>query len=222
MKYLRTIRITWIAGLCSFMLFHPSIGLAQIPAQQSIEAPPEPSPELYQQVMASAFPPPPELGPDVVFDMSVLIRQAFGGMAQINITLYLSKGPQVEYFVTRKKVSEALGEVMKAGEDVSVPSIVKRLVVDRKSVKVEAAQIFEWQKGLFKTWAATLPTLSEPAIRTYERRPVSLLLDADIYEIRYSQYGAKMHGTFFGSRSEGPAIATWAEEVRAEVVKRTQ
>jgi len=48
---------------------------------------------------------------------------------------------------------------------------------------------------------------------------MAVLLDADTYEIRYAQFGTEMHGTFIGSKSEGPAIATWAEEVREEVAK---
>jgi len=199
-------------------LLFPLIAAAQPPAGQS-EPSPEPSPELYQKVLDIAFPLPPEIGPDVVLTMSIRIRAAFGGMTQVNMTLYRSRGAEVESFATRKKVSQALAEITKAGENVSPFSLVKRLIVIRKPIKVDAAQIFAWQQGLFKSWAATLPTLSQPTINFYESRPMTVLLDADTYEIRYAQFETEMHGTFIGSKSEGPAIATWAEEVREEVAK---
>ncbi len=154
--------------------------------------------------------------------MSIRISEAFGGMAQVNVTLYRSRGPEVESFVTREKVSRALAEATKAGEDIGPSSLAKRLRVSRKPVKVDAAQVFAWQQGLFKNWAATLPPLSQSTINFYESRPMTLLLDADSYEIRYAHLGTEMHGAFIGSKIEGPPIATWAEEVWEEVAKKTQ
>lgn len=150
MKRLRTAGVMCAAGL----LF-PSVTAAQRPTAQSV-SPPEPSPELYQKVLDTAFPLPPAIGPDIVFTMAIRIREAFGGMSQVNVTLYRGKGPEVEFLVTRKKVSQALAEATKAGEDVGPLSLAKRLMVSRKPIKVGAAQIFAWQQGLFKGWAATL------------------------------------------------------------------
>lgn len=210
------------SGVILFVgLLFPMITAAQPPIAQS-GPPREPSPELYQKVLDAAFPLPSAIGPDVVLTMSIRITGAFGGMSQVNITLYRSKGPEAESFVAQKKVSQALADATKAGEDVSPLSLAKRLMVSRKPIKVGAAQIFAWQQGLFKGWAATLPTLSQPTINFYESRPMTVLLDADRYEIRYAQFGTEMHGTFIGSKSEGPAIATWAEEVREQVAKKMQ
>ena len=211
-------RLTSSGAMRALGLLYPLITAAQPPAAQS-GSPPELSPELYQKVLDTAFPLPPEIAPDVVLTMSIRITEAFGGISQINMTLYRSRGPEVESLITVKKVSQALAEATKAGEDISPPSLVKHLMVSRKFTKVDAARIFAWQQGFLRSWAATLPILSEPTIKLCERRPVSILLDADAYEIRYSQFGTKMHGTFIGSKSEGPAIATWAEEVREEVAK---
>jgi len=214
-------RLTTSSVMGVIGLLFPLMTAAQPPTAQS-DPPPEPGPELYQKVLDKAFPLPPQIGPDVVLTMSIRISEAFGGMSQVNVTLYRSRGPEVESFVTRKKVSQALAESTKAREDIGPSSLAKRLRVSRKPIKVGAAQIFAWQQSLFKSWAATLPTLSQPTINFYESRPMAVLLDADTYEIRYAQFGTEMHGTFIGSKSEGPAIATWAEEVREEVAKKTQ
>jgi hypothetical protein len=125
MERLATSGVILVVGL----LF-PMITAAQPPTAQS-GPPRDPSPELYPKVLDIAFPLPPRIGPDVVLTMSIRISEAFGGMSQVNVTLYTSRGPEVESLVTRIKVSQAVAAATKAGEDVSPLSLAERLMVSR-------------------------------------------------------------------------------------------
>ena len=204
-------------AICAIGLLLPSMLVAQSPTKSGAGSP-EPIAELYQQVMDTAFPSPPEIGRDIVLTMSIRISEAFGGVSQINVTLYASKSPEVEYLVTGNDLSRVFAEATRSGGNTSAPSLLKLSMVNRKPIKVPVARVFEWEHELFRDWAATFPTFSEHTNDLYRGRPTTVMVDANTYEISYAQLKTRMHGIFFGSKGE-PAIAKWAEDIRDEVVR---
>jgi hypothetical protein len=176
-------------------------------------------PEVYDQPLNLLFPPAPAIEKGIIFTMTVRFLPAFEPESQLVVILFADKPPSVEYVVAEKQLYGTADEMIRAGVEHEPNAIAKKIPITRRTFKTVPSRILAWQAGMFQSLAATLPSLRRDTEELYQRGSEIVVLDATRYDIGYSQGFADFHGKFDQTAS-GPAIAKWAESVRAEILNQ--
>jgi hypothetical protein len=173
--------------------------------------------EVYDQALNLLFPPPPAIEKGVIFTMRLRFIPAFEPESQLVVVLFADKPPFVEYLAAEKQLYGTADEMIRAGVAPEPSVIAKKITVVRRTLNIAPSRVLAWQEGMFQSLAATLPALRGETQELYQRGSGTLVLDGTSYDVGYSQGFADFHGRFNQSVS-GPAIAKWAESVRAEIL----
>jgi hypothetical protein len=182
--------------------------------------------EVYDQALNLIFPPPPAIEKGVIFTMRLRFIPAFQPESQLVVVFFGNKPPSVEYLVAEKQLYRTATETILAGVEpepnaiaIAIAiAIAKRITVMRRTFNIGSSRILAWQEGMFQSLAVTLPRLRGETRELYQRGSGMLVLDGTRYDVGYSQGPADFHGRF-DQTAYGPAIAKWAESVRAEILK---
>lgn len=216
---LRSSALVWrLAGL----LFASAV-VAQVPAQSASHGQllPTISTETYNRILRLIFEPQQSTKDRIIFSLIVRTMPAFRPESQVCMYLLQDRSAKVEFAAAERNVYYSSNEALRSTGEGEAAVLARKIAVKRHTIKVDAARVLEWQRGLFTALGPTFKSLQAEPTDIYERHPIALVLDGDTHDVWYTQGSEEIH---FQIPEAAPrsALDNWAEAVQEAVSKMAE
>jgi hypothetical protein len=180
--------------------------------------------ETYARVLDIVFPQTSETSRELELRIVLRFRPSFSPESQITISLARGSEGNVEYISAAHNIHDTINELIRTTGENQPGSLSKQIRVDRQILSMPAAQVFEWQKGLFESLHVTSSILRKDATQLHERGIANVILDGESYELWYTQGLTKFCASFaemVDDRSDrnNEALDSWIKRVHNDVIE---
>jgi hypothetical protein len=181
------------------------------------------SPEEYNRVLGLVFRSALPSGKDSVFSIIVRFRPSSAPESQIVIRQGRGLTGDVEYLTAEQNINATINEALQVTPEARPEVLARKVRVQRHSLNLSAARLFEIQSELFDSLKETMTALRSAGRTTHENGDVMVMLDGESYELWYEQGMTRLSGFFSASEADlsatpnGRTIGAWARALREEL-----